>query len=488
MPRRAVLLTAAASGAVALAPAAVAAPIAPRLTSPPPPDHTVGDRVTLTWDAATFSSGASERAYVVRVRNVTAGTDAPEVTLPITARAHEVTGLADGTEYAFTVLARERTCGTAACAPTDAASATVRTTMDATAPAGTVSVNDGAEFTRTPSVTLTLAATDAAPGGGTGAGVSGVQITDDGAFTCVAGVLISPDCPVVFAPSVPWALAGPDGVRTVSVRYRDAARLWTAPSLGNGSAVATDTIVLDRVPPAVALSLSTVAGPAGVRLDAAATASDATSGPDAATAAWTFGDGETATGLTATHTYGAAGTYAGSFTVNDRAGNTATHPFTVTVNAAPGGDGAGTGTTGGTSQPQQQAGTATPTSTVTTPPPAIVTQPTVTSSPTTTTPRTATTKRPVLSRIAAVKVLGTPRARGTVRVRVTLRTRGPLRVAITRTVKKRTKTLRWVSRSAAGPKPVTVSLKAPAAGRYTVVATSGKSVKRAALRVRPAAR
>jgi hypothetical protein len=387
------------------------------------------------------------------------------------------------------VLARERTCGTTACDPTDTAPATLTTTMDASAPAGTVAIDGGAEFTRSADVALTLAATDAAPGGGTGAGVAGVQVSDDGAFRCVANQVLSPDCPVTLQSTMATRLAGPDGVRTVWVRYRDGARPWTTGDpLGNGSTVASDTIVLDRTPPAVAMSLSTVGGTAGVRLDATASVSDATSGPDAATAAWTFGDGATATGLTASHTYAAAGTYAGAFTVNDRAGNTATYPFTVTVNAA-----GGTTVTEGTSQPQGDTTPAPTDTTVTTPAPVATTSPTATTSPAATTPRTVTTKR-TPGRIAAVRVLGTPRARGTVRVRVTLRTRGPLRVAIARsvrtTVKKkvttRLKTLGWTSRSAAGPKAVTVSLKAPAAGRYTLIVTAGKDTRRVAVRVRPA--
>ena len=54
--------------------------------------------------------------------------------------------------------------------------------------------------------------------------------------------------------------------------------------------------------------------------------------------AWTFGDGGTATGATASHTYAAGGTYDVKLTVTDATGNTATRTQQVTIvaaNAAP---------------------------------------------------------------------------------------------------------------------------------------------------------
>jgi PKD repeat protein len=76
------------------------------------------------------------------------------------------------------------------------------------------------------------------------------------------------------------------------------------------------------------------ASPAGlaVSLDAAgSTDSDGT----VASYAWTFGDGETADGMTASHTYGSAGTYPVTLTVTDDDGATATTTTDVTVLAPP---------------------------------------------------------------------------------------------------------------------------------------------------------
>lgn len=62
------------------------------------------------------------------------------------------------------------------------------------------------------------------------------------------------------------------------------------------------------------------------------------SDPDGSIAsyAWSFGDGSTATGRTASHTYGAAGTYTVALTVTDNLGATASTSRQVTVSQPPG--------------------------------------------------------------------------------------------------------------------------------------------------------
>jgi PKD repeat protein len=63
----------------------------------------------------------------------------------------------------------------------------------------------------------------------------------------------------------------------------------------------------------------------------------ASSDPDGSIAsyAWEFGDGATATGVTASHTYAAAGTYTVKLTVTDNSGTTGTISHQVTVTAPP---------------------------------------------------------------------------------------------------------------------------------------------------------
>lgn len=109
--------------------------------------------------------------------------------------------------------------------PTEAASGSFAVdyirVVDLTPPTGSVVINEGAAYTTSQAVTLTLSATD-------GAGVSQMSISNDGVFDT------EPWEP--YAESKTWNLLGGNGLRTVYVRYRD-------PS-GNESGTASDTIVV----------------------------------------------------------------------------------------------------------------------------------------------------------------------------------------------------------------------------------------------------
>jgi len=80
---------------------------------------------------------------------------------------------------------------------------------------------------------------------------------------------------------------------------------------------------------------SFVAGTNGLAVAVDGTASHDPDGT-IASYAWTFGDGGTATGSTANHTYAAAGTYTITLKVTDNAGATGTTSHQVTVTAASG--------------------------------------------------------------------------------------------------------------------------------------------------------
>lgn len=99
--------------------------------------------------------------------------------------------------------------------------------VDNTPPTGTLTIEQGLDFTSQPTVTLTLMAEDE------GSSVEEMRFTQDGAerFTPWEE----------FASLKEWTLSPGEGVKTVGVRFRDGA--------GNRSPVYTNTIVLDMTPP-----------------------------------------------------------------------------------------------------------------------------------------------------------------------------------------------------------------------------------------------
>jgi uncharacterized repeat protein (TIGR02543 family) len=108
-------------------------------------------------------------------------------------------------------------------------------TYDTQPPAGgTVSINGGAAYASSASVTLTLSVTGAAQ----------MMISEDSGFSG-AGY-------EAYAADRSFTLSSGDGVKTVYVKYKDAA--------GNETAVISDTITLDTCAPTVSLS-STAADP-----------------------------------------------------------------------------------------------------------------------------------------------------------------------------------------------------------------------------------
>ena len=104
---------------------------------------------------------------------------------------------------------------------------------DTTPPSGTITINSGAALTNNIAVTLTLSATD--PGGGM---VSQMQFSNDGASYSAAET---------YATTKSWTLAGGDGTKTVSVKFKDAAGNWSSP--------VSDGINLDTTPPAITITL-----------------------------------------------------------------------------------------------------------------------------------------------------------------------------------------------------------------------------------------
>jgi len=99
---------------------------------------------------------------------------------------------------------------------------------DSTPPTGSISINEGARFTRSPQVTLSLIAVDME------SGVDLMQFSPDN---------VRWTDPEPFSSKKDWTLEGDDGVHWVYVRFRDKAGNWTTEPL-------RASVVLDRLPPA----------------------------------------------------------------------------------------------------------------------------------------------------------------------------------------------------------------------------------------------
>ncbi len=213
------------------------------------------------------------------------------------------------------------------------------TRVNSAAPVVAAQINGGDPYTNAPTVVLDVSAQDPAAPGRPGSGVRTLEVSQAGAFSCSA--VGGADCRVPFAPSVPITLApGPDGPRTVSVRAIDGATTAgpSPPALdGNTSAPAQATVLLDRLAPSPKVGMSAPSARPGVPLalggrrsvDGAGGAAD--SGLDPSGFVWSFGDGSVARGVIVGHAYARLGTYKGTLTLIDRAGNAAAAAFTVFV-------------------------------------------------------------------------------------------------------------------------------------------------------------
>jgi PKD domain len=343
---RTLTLTAGALAATAVA--ATAAPSAPTLN--PLPEFNTGRDLRVGWTPATFTAKSGYRRYEISATDLTTGISEDITSTPTT---KTLPALFNGHRYRLRVRASERICiaeilggGCFAFSPAYTSgpySDDQQTRIDATDATGTIEINGGAAFTNSRDVGLGLTATDPLSNGYVPSGVTRMRLRTGDAFPCDPAPLDTSGCLTPFATSALRILPeGPDGVRTVSAQFEDAAfpagfAVAVGSPSGNLSSVASDTIVLDTTAPTARItqSASTIA-PGGSLSLSAATSTDGTGGPadsgiDPASAAWQFGDGTTGTGMDVAHTYPTAGTYDGRATLRDRAGNSATQAFRVVV-------------------------------------------------------------------------------------------------------------------------------------------------------------
>ncbi len=106
-------------------------------------------------------------------------------------------------------------------------------TLDTQPPSGTITLNSGAFYTNSVSVTLGLSASDG------GSGVTDMCFSEDGSNWSAWEA---------YAVSGAYTLTGTDGLNTVYVKFRDA--------VGRESAALSDGIVLDRVAPVATITRS----------------------------------------------------------------------------------------------------------------------------------------------------------------------------------------------------------------------------------------
>jgi hypothetical protein len=305
------------------------------------PAFSNGPQVVVSWDPAAFTPGSVGRQYRLTVQDLTVPGLSSRLA-PAT-QSEVALSLLDGHEYSIRAVAEERECVAPGVCDTvhinGPPSESRITRVDSAAPVVAAQINGGDPYTNDPAVVLDVSAQDPAAPGRPASGVRTLELSQAGAFSCSA--LSGADCRIPFAPSIPITLApGPDGPRTVSVTALDAATTAgpVPPAIdGNASAPAQATVLLDRLAPSPRVGMSAPSARPGVplalggrrSLDGAGGAAD--SGLDPASFAWSFGDGSVARGVVVAHAYARLGTYKGTLTLTDRAGNAAAAAFTVFV-------------------------------------------------------------------------------------------------------------------------------------------------------------
>jgi PKD repeat protein len=200
----------------------------------------------------------------------------------------------------------------------------------------TVTDDRGAVGTSTATVTVTPPRVNAAPTASFTSTVDHLVVAVDGRASADADGTVA---------SYRWDFG--DGTAavtgsTTSHAYATAGTYTVTLTVTDGegaTGTSTGTVTVAPAPPAnVAPTASFTSATSGLAVSTDATAS---ADPDGTVAgyAWTFGDGGTATGKTASHSYAAAGTYTVTLTVTDDKGATGSSTGTVTVapipNAAP---------------------------------------------------------------------------------------------------------------------------------------------------------
>ncbi|MGD6808395.1 MAG: PKD domain-containing protein [Candidatus Bathyarchaeia archaeon] len=176
--------------------------------------------------------------------------------------------------------------------------------LDKTAPAGSMQINEGAKFTSSSTVTLSLTCSDAL------SGVQKMRFSNDGTWDTESWES--------YSNSKSWSLISGDGTKTVYCQIMDAA--------GNTASFEA-SIVMDTTKPVVDLGDNRIST-AGLSVDFAAECSDQNG---IESIIWSFGDDATAEGSQVSHVFVDGGNYTVTVMVKDLAGNIAEESINVNV-------------------------------------------------------------------------------------------------------------------------------------------------------------
>ncbi len=186
-------------------------PTAPTLKSSSPSVNTWtnGSTVTVSWNAGTDSgSGVAGYSYVFD----TSASTVPDNTVETAQTQITSPALADGSSHYFHI----RTVDNAGNASTTLHIGPFKT--DTVPPTGTISISSGASSTDSPNVTLSISAADS------GSGLSQMKFSNDN---------VNWSSPVTYSTSAAWTLTSGEGLKTVYVRFSDAAGNWTAAAISD---------------------------------------------------------------------------------------------------------------------------------------------------------------------------------------------------------------------------------------------------------------
>ena len=176
--------------------------------------------------------------------------------------------------------------------------------LDTASPTGSLTIDEGATYTNSSRVTLTLSAQDST------SNVVQIRFSNDG---------INWSNWENYNKSKSWSLGMGEGTKTVYVEFMDGAGLTSQYE---------DTIILDTTKPTANAGQDQTANVGkAITFDA----SNSTDNIDIASYQWDFGDGIAGTGATITHVYASSGTYLVTLSIKDTSGNAATHSVTITV-------------------------------------------------------------------------------------------------------------------------------------------------------------